>query len=121
MLSICLVGLQVLQLQSATTQPQSQPVDYTAGIEAMVLAILQQTNVSCIAQQAQMVAMQIEYLNAQDSSASYTQLTALYSAYLAEALAQNTNLSSIVQNKILHLNSLSSLLPVSWNIVNEFD
>ena len=103
----------MLQLQSATTQPQSEPVDYQAGIEAMVLAILQQTNVTIIAQQAQMVAMQIEYLGAQDSSASYAQLTSLYSAYLAEALAMNSNLSSIIQSNILHLNSSSSLLPVS--------
>lgn len=105
--------MQVLQLQSATTQPQSQPVDYQAGIEAMVLAILQQTNVTIIAQQAEMVAMQIEYLGAQDSSASYARLTELYSAYLAEALAMNSNLSSIIQSDILHLNSSSSLLPVS--------
>ena len=106
--------LQVLQLQSATTQPQSQPVDYTAGIEAMVLAILQQTDASLTAQQAQVVAMQIDFLNAQDSSASHAQLTKLYSAYLDEALAQNSNLSSIIQSRLLHLNSSSSLLPVRW-------
>ena len=100
-------------MQTATTQPQSQPVDYGAGIEAIVLAILQQTNISLIAQQAQMVAMQVEYLNAQDGSASYAQLTQLYSVYLAEALAINANLSSLIESKLLHLNSSSSLLPVS--------
>lgn len=79
----------------------------------MILAILQQTNLTVIAQQAQVLALQIEYLNAQDSSASYTQLTKLYAEYLAEALAANANLSSIVRSNILHLNSTSSLLPVS--------
>ena len=102
----------MLQLQSATTQPQSQPVDYKAGIEAMVLAILQQTNASLLAQQAKMVAMQLEYLNAHDSSASRSQLTQLYSVYLSEALAANSNLSAVVQSSLLHLTSTSSLLPV---------
>ena len=63
-----------------------------------------------------MVAMQVEYLNAQDRSASYAQLTQLYSVYLAEALAINANLSSLIESKLLHLNSSSSLLPVSWNV-----
>ena len=105
--------MQVLQLQSATTQPQSQAVDYQAGIEAMVLAILQQTNASLAAQQAQAVAMQLEYLNAHDTSASQSQLTQQYSAYLTQALAVNANLSLVVKSSILHLSSTSSLLPVS--------
>lgn len=79
----------------------------------MVLAILQQTNATLVAQQAQMVALQLEFLNAQDSSASYAQLTKLYAAYLADALAANANLSSIVRSDILHFNGSSSLLPVS--------
>ena len=108
--SVC---VQVLQLQSATTQPQSQPVDYQAGIEAMVLAILQQTNVTLVAQQAQLVAMQIEYMNAQDSSAADADVTKLYAAYLAEALAMYSNLTLAIESDILHLSSSSSLLPVS--------
>lgn len=104
---------QVLQLQSATTQPQSKPVDYPSGIEAMILAILQQTNVTQVAQQAQLVAMQIELLNAMDSSATYAQLTSLYSAYLAEALAANSNLTALINSEILKGNSSTSLLPVS--------
>ena len=88
-------------------------MDYQAGIEAMVLAILQQTNASLAAQQAQAVAMQLEYMNAHDTSASQSQLTQQYSAYLTQALAVNANLSTVVKSDILHLSSTSSLLPVS--------
>ena len=79
----------------------------------MVLAILQQTNVTLIAQQAQMVAMRITYLNAHDSSAADADVTKLYAAYLAEALAMYSNLTLTIDSDILHLNSSSSLLPVS--------
>ena len=80
----------------------------------MVLAILQQTNVSLLAQQAQLVIMYTDFLSAHDSSASYSQLIQLYSAYLAEALAANSDLSVTVQSMILHLNTSSSLLPVRY-------
>ena len=105
--------MQVLQLQSASMQPQSQAVDYDSGIEAMILAILQQTNASLTAQQAQMLAMHTDFLNAQDSSASSAALTTLYAAYLADALVANSNLTVAVQSQILHVNTPASLLPVS--------
>lgn len=108
----------MLQLQSATTQPQTEPVDYKAGIEAMVLAILLQTNASQVAQQAQMLALQVELLNAQDSSASDAQLTQLYSLFLSEALGASANLSTVVQSRILHLTSASSLLPVGSHLLS---
>ena len=38
--------MQILQLQSAASVKQSREVDYESGIEAMVLAILKQTNYS---------------------------------------------------------------------------
>ena len=41
--ALCAPQLHVLQLQSASTSPQSQAVDYESGIEATILAILQQT------------------------------------------------------------------------------
>ena len=94
-------------------QPQSQPVDYTSGIEAMILAILQQTEASLTAQQAQMLALQLDFLNAHDSSAAYAQLTELYAAYLADALAADANLALTIHSQILHENTSSSLLPVS--------
>ena len=108
-----LVVLRCCSLQSATTQAQSQPVDYQAGMEAMVLAIWQQTNASLAAQQAQAVALQLEDANAHDTFASQSQQTQQYSAYLAQALAVNTNLSLVGKSSILHLSSTSSLLPVS--------
>ena len=103
----------MLQLQSTTTQPQSQPVDYRSGVEAMVLAILQQTQLSLNRQQAEMLALQMDFLNAQDSSALFAQWTALYAAYLADALADNSNLTLTIQSHMLHLSSSESLLPVS--------
>ena len=96
-----------------TTQPQSQPVDYRSGVEAMVLAILQQTQLSLNRQQAQMLALQIDFLNAQDSSALFAQWTALYAGYLADALADNSNLMLTIQSQLLDLSSSDSLLPVS--------
>ena len=78
----------------------------------MVLAIVQQTNMSLLAQQVQVLAMQLEYLNAHDTSASQAQLTQLYEAFLSEALAAYSNISVLVQSDILHLSSTSSLLPV---------
>ena len=95
-----------------TTQPQSQPVDYRSGVEAMVLAILQQTQLSLNRQQVQILALQIDFLSAQDSSALSAQWTALYAAYLADALADNSNLTSTIQSHMLHLSSSESLLPV---------
>ena len=109
------VGVQVLQLQSAATQPPSQPLDYKSGIEAMILAILQQTDVSLAAQQAQLLALQADYLSAQDNSAARAGLTSLYAAYLAEALVGNSSLTSAIQSIMRHLNSSSSLLPVSMH------
>lgn len=115
---VYMLCLQVLSLQSATTQPQTQAVDYRSGIEAMVLAILQQTNVTLLAQQAKLLAMQTAYLNAHDESASFANLIKLYADYLAEALARNVNLSLTFQSSILHLNRTRSLLPVSYSVTS---
>lgn len=88
-------------------------MDYKSGIEAMILAILQQTERSLSAQQAQMLALQLGFLNAHASSASIDNLITLYAAFLAEALAANANLTLAIESGILHLNSSESLLPVS--------
>lgn len=100
-------------MQSAAIQPQSQPVDFQAGLEAMILAILQQTSASLKAQQAQMLGMQADYVNAQDRSVSSSQMTSLYAAYLADALAANSNLTLAVKTQLLHISSSPSPLPVS--------
>lgn len=78
----------------------------------MILAILQQTDAKLMAQQAEALALQTAFLNAHDGSATFADLTTLYAAYLAEALARNANLSLAVRSNILHLNSTKSLLPV---------
>lgn len=79
----------------------------------MVLAILQQTRHSLTAQQAEVFSLQTAFLNSHDSSALHAQWTSLYAAYLAEALAANSQLSLTIQTHLLHLNSTKSLLPVS--------
>lgn len=102
---------QVLQLQSATTSPQSQPVDYDAGIEAMVLAILQQTSYSQQVQRAELGSLSL--LTTQANTVADGQLLAAYSDYLEDALAANTNLTAVVQSDLLNDTAVSSLLPVS--------
>ena len=102
--------LQVLQLQSASTSPESQPVDYESGIEAMILAILQQTNYSQQTELADLssVALQIT----QDDLVADNFLVTAYSNYLAAALAANANLTSLVETSLLKISS-TSVLPVS--------
>ena len=102
--------LQVLQLQSASSSPESQPVDYESGIEAMILAILQQTNYSQQTELADLssVALQIT----QDDLVADNFLVTAYSNYLAAALAANANLTSLVETSLLNISS-TSVLPVS--------
>ena len=98
--------MQVLQLQTTSASPQSPPVDHQSGIEAMVLAILQQTNVS---QQSELgdtagLALQLP----QDDSVQQGLLLNAYSGFLADALASN----AMVQLR-LSSSSTPSLIPVS--------
>ena len=92
-------------------------MDYRSGIEAMVLAILQQTNQTLITQQHQAMALETEYLSAHGAPVSFADVIALYAAYLADALAMNANMSLTVQTNLLHLNLTSPLLPVRRNPV----
>ena len=78
----------------------------------MILAIVQQTESSLGAQQAQMLALQLEFLNAHDTSASFADLVTLYAAYLADALAAEANLTALIQTRVGHFNYSRSLLPV---------
>ncbi len=102
--------VQVLQLQSATTSPQSSPIDYESGIEAMVLAILQQTNFSQQIELAELADLSLQIT--QDDLVADALLLTAYNAYLADALAANANLTDIIETSLLNLTT-TSILPVS--------
>ena len=107
---VCPYALQVLQLQSASTTPQSQPVDYESGIEAMILAILQQTTYS---QQVQLADLNsLSLVTTQAAVVTAGQLLSAYSVYLSQALATSANLSAAVGSNLLNETASSSLLPV---------
>ena len=103
--------MQVLQLQSATTSPRSEPVDYEAGIEAMVLAILQQTNTSQQTGLAELAPLAL--LTSQNDAVQDSLQLSAYSAYLNDAMAANANLTATVETSLLNVSSTSSVLPVS--------
>ena len=107
---VCPYALQVLQLQSASTTPQSQPVDYESGIEAMILAILQQTTYSQQVQLADLNSLSLVTIQAAVVTAG--QLLSAYSVYLSQALATSANLSAAVGSNLLNETASSSLLPV---------
>ena len=110
MLTWC--ALQVLQLQSASTSPQSQAVDYESGIEAMILAILQQTTYS---QQLQLADLNsLSLVTTQAAVVTAGQLLSAYSAYLTQALATSANLSAAIGIDLLNETASSSLLPVGF-------
>ena len=104
------MDVQGLQLQSATATGGNQSIDYPSGIEAMVLAILQQTVYS---QQQQLGLASISMLGYQDQDVASGDVLNSYPLYLADALAANANLSSAIQSSLLNASSSSSLLPVS--------
>ena len=107
---VCPYALQVLQLQSASTTPQSQPVDYESGIEAMILAILQQTTYS---QQVQLADLNsLSLVTTQAAVVTAGQLLSAYSVYLSQALSTSANLSAAIGSNLLNDTASSSLLPV---------
>ena len=103
--------VQVLQLRSATSSQRSPAVDYQAGIEAMVLAILQQTNYSQHVGLATLASLTVQ--TSQDRAAQDGLQLAAYSAFLNNALDANANLTATVQTSLLNITSARSALPVS--------
>lgn len=101
--------VQVMQLQTASTSPKSQSIDYESGIEAMVLAILLQTNYSQETELAELSDLTLQMT--QDDLVAYGFLLAAYNAYLADALAANSNLTDNIKTSLLNI-STSSVLPV---------
>lgn len=100
---------QVLQLQSASLSVQSQDVDYELGIEAMVLAILQQTNYSQRIETAELSGLTLQIT--QDDLVADGLLLTAYSDYLADAQAANGDLIDDININLLNV-STSSVLPV---------
>lgn len=96
-------------MQSAASSQQSPAVDYQAGVEAMVLAILQQTNYSQHAMLATLASLSV--LTSQDRAVQDALQLAAYSAYLDDALNANANLTLTVET-MLNITSTRSLLPV---------
>ena len=107
--------MQVLQLQSATSVKQSQEVDYESGMEAMVLAILKQTN-----NPKQVDLATMSNLSMTADQAFWVRegvLIAAYNDYLTEALAANSNLTLSVDSGLLNISQPFSILPVSGQMV----
>lgn len=102
--------IQVLQVQSAASSQQSQAVDYQAGIEAMVLAVLQQTKYSQHVMLATLASLSV--LTSQDWAVQDALRLAAYSAYLNDALDARANLTLTVKTSLLNMTSSRSLLPV---------
>ena len=85
-------------------------MDYESGIEAMILAILQQSNISQQAELANLAAVALQ--TSQDDLVADKLLLTAYASYLAAALAANTNLTLLIETRLLNISS-TSVLPVS--------
>jgi len=103
------VHAQVVQLLSTSASAQSPTVDYESGMEAMVLAILQQTNYSQQSELADLAGLALQL--SQDGMVEQGMLLNAYSGFLADALASN----AMVQGS-LGDTSTPSLLPASGHM-----
>ena len=98
--------VQVLQLQSTSSSQQSPPVDHRSGIEAMVLAILQQANSSQQSELGDMAGLALQ--PSQDNTIQRGLLLKAYSNLLADALAANAVVPASLGNV-----SAPSIIPAS--------
>ena len=104
------IHMQVLRLQSTSASPNSPPIDHAFGIEAMVLAILQQANYS---QQLQLEAVsRIVFQIAQDGGVPEGLLLDALAKLLADAQTSN----AMVQAKLGGSKSAPSLIPASYSV-----
>ena len=101
------IHVQVMQLQTTSASPQSPPVDYGSGTEAMVLAILQQADYSLLSELVDMAGLALHL--SQDQSVQDGLLLNAYSSFLADALASNVMLETSLQRST----SAASLIPAS--------
>ena len=100
------MSVQVLRLQSSSASPDSPPVDHASGIEAMILAILQQANYSQHAQLDTLAKVVLQLV--QDDSVEEGLLLDALAKLLADAQTSN----AVVQAR-LGSGAAPSLLPVS--------
>lgn len=102
--------VQVLRLQSTSASPNSPPVDHASGIEAMVLAILQQANYS---QQLQLGAIAgMVFQIAEDGGVQQGLLLDALAKLLADAQTSN----AMVQARLGGIKSAPSLIPASHSL-----
>ena len=86
-------------------------MDFPAGIAAMVLAILQQTDYS---QRLGLITLNsLSVLAAQDQAVQEAAALAAYTAYLDTALEANANLTTTVETSLLNVTASRRVLPVS--------
>ena len=90
-------------------------MDYESGIEAMILAILQQTTYSQQVELAELTDVVLQ--TTQDDVVANALLLTAYANYLAAALAQNADVTSIIQTSLLNT-TITSILPVSDNLLS---
>ena len=99
--------VQVLRLQSTSASPSSPPVDHASGIEAMVLAILQQASYSQQSQLGTMAKVALQLV--QDDTAQEGLLLDALAKFLADAHTSN----AMVQARLGGSTSAPSLIPAS--------
>ena len=100
------VPAQVVQLHSTSASAQSPTVDYESGMEAMVLAILQQTNYSQQSELADLAGLALQL--SQDGMVQQGVLLNAYSGFVTDALASYTKVQGSLGNTLT-----PSLLPAS--------
>ena len=83
----------------------------------MVLAILQQTKYSQRIQLADVASLSL--LSGQAKAVANGRVLDQVSAFLADAAAANTNLTGVLNTKLLKMTPANTLLPVSLNPENE--
>lgn len=90
-------------------------MDYESGIEAMILAILQQTTYSQQIELAELTDVVLQ--TTQDDIVANGLLLTAYADYLAAALAENADVTSIIQTSLLNITT-TSILPVSDDLLS---
>ena len=100
------VHLQVVQLHSTSVSAQSPTVDNKSGMEAMVLAILQQTNYSQQSELADVSGLALQL--SQEGMVELGMLLNAYSGLVTDALAANVKVQGSLGDA-----STPSLLPAS--------
>ena len=102
--------MQVLRLQSTSASPSSPPVDHASGIEAMVLAILQQANFSQQLQLSTMAKLALQLV--QDDTVQEGLLLDALAKLLTDAHTSN----AMVQARLGGTKSAPSLIPASHSV-----